>query len=117
MPFKHHLYLKCYNRDHASGNRELIDSNTNGKLTVVGGNTQIYGITVFVKTPKMAFQLGSLKINCIRTPCHTTDHICYYVRDGYESAVFTGSLHHTILFVVQCFRLVKNWIRIKIVGV
>ena len=37
------------------------------------------------------FQIGSLKVTCFETPCHTTGHVCYLVEgEGAEPAVFTG---------------------------
>ena len=37
-------------------------------------------------------QLGSLTVNCLETPCHTSGHICYYVNseDKTDKVVFTG---------------------------
>jgi hypothetical protein len=48
-------------------------------------------------------QLGSLLIQCLFTPCHTSGHICYFVRDkdATDPVVFTGRkwtnmhIHHT----------------------
>ena len=37
--------------------------------------------------------LGSLKIRCLSTPCHTKGHICYLVTSpGQTPVVFTGNL-------------------------
>lgn len=37
-------------------------------------------------------KLGSLTVNCLETPCHTSGHICYYVHneDKSNKVVFTG---------------------------
>ena len=36
-------------------------------------------------------QMGSLTIKVLHTPCHTTDHVCYYVTEGKRSSVlFSG---------------------------
>lgn len=43
-------------------------------------------------------QVGSLTVQCLFTPCHTTGHMCYYVEDtDNDPAVFTGNylLHLT----------------------
>ena len=38
------------------------------------------------------FKIGSLDVRAVATPCHTQDHICYYVEDKAKNqrAVFTG---------------------------
>lgn len=39
------------------------------------------------------FQVGSLHVKCLSTPCHTSGHICYFVSkpgSSEPSAVFTG---------------------------
>lgn len=39
------------------------------------------------------FQVGSLNVKCLSTPCHTSGHICYFVSKPGSSeppAVFTG---------------------------
>jgi glyoxylase-like metal-dependent hydrolase (beta-lactamase superfamily II) len=43
---------------------------------------------------KDTFSVGNLKVTAIHTPCHTQDHICYYVEDKAknERCVFTGSV-------------------------
>lgn len=83
-------------RDHAGGNKELINSNTNDQLTVIGGDDRIDGLTVMIDTHGVDLQLGSLNIKCLRTPCHTTGHVCYYVNDGQDDVVFTGYFYYTI---------------------
>ena len=37
-------------------------------------------------------QIGSLKVRCMFTPCHTSGHICYFITgpSGEQPAVFTG---------------------------
>lgn len=44
------------------------------------------------KTPKHGetFNLGSISIRGVHTPCHTQDSICYFMEDGNDRAVFTG---------------------------
>lgn len=85
-------------RDHAGGNKELISGNTNGQLTVIGGDERIDGLTVMVDKHGTNLQLGSLNIKCLRTPCHTTGHVCYYVNSGQEGVVFTGNFYYEIVY-------------------
>lgn len=80
-------------RDHAGGNKELIDGNTNDKLTVIGGDDRIDGLTVMIDKDGVDLHLGSLNIKCLRTPCHTTGHVCYYINAEQEGVVFTGSYY------------------------
>lgn len=43
--------------------------------------------------PAPLFQVGSLTVKCLSTPCHTSGHICYFVSkpsSSEPSAVFTG---------------------------
>jgi hydroxyacylglutathione hydrolase len=61
-------------------------------------------ITFFFNIKK---KVGSLKVTCLFTPCHTTGHICYYVEnigDGDAPAVFTGDT----LFVSGCGRFFEG---------
>lgn len=52
------------------------------------------------------FQLGSLAVRAVHTPCHTQDHICFYVEDkaNDQRAVFTGDT----LFVSGCGRFFEG---------
>jgi len=68
-------------------------------LTVIGGDVRIDGLTVMIDKQGVDLQLGSLNIKCLRTPCHTTGHVCYYVSAGQEGVVFTGTSYHTIIIV------------------
>lgn len=37
------------------------------------------------------FKIGNLDVSCLHTPCHTTGHICYVVKDTTgQQVVFTG---------------------------
>lgn len=92
--------MKC-NRDHAGGNKELISGNTSDPLKVIGGDDQIYGLTVKIDDHGIGLKFGSLDIKCLRTPCHTTGHVCYYVFAGQEGVVFTGKLfYNAIIFII-----------------
>lgn len=77
--------------DHAGGNKELVE--LFGKpLKVVGGDDRIGALTQKVSHGD-SFTVGSLKIECLFTPCHTQGHICYNVTSDdpeHKPAVFTG---------------------------
>lgn len=75
--------------DHAGGNEELLKLIT-GPITVYGGDERIGGLTNKVGHGD-TFKIGSLNVQCLFTPCHTSGHICYNVTgDGAEPVVFTG---------------------------
>ncbi|XP_041367358.1 hydroxyacylglutathione hydrolase, mitochondrial-like isoform X2 [Gigantopelta aegis] len=75
--------------DHAGGNEDLVK--LAGKTTVYGGDDRIEALTNKV-TGGDKFDIGSLKVKCLFTPCHTSGHICYFVTgpSGEEPIVFTG---------------------------
>lgn len=52
------------------------------------------------------FKIGNLDVTAIATPCHTQDHICYFVEDkqANKRAVFTGDT----LFVSGCGRFFEG---------
>ncbi|KAK7109822.1 hypothetical protein V1264_013803 [Littorina saxatilis] len=83
--------------DHAGGNEKLLE--TAGKLKVYGGDERIGALTNKV-TEGDQFNIGSLKVRCLFTPCHTSGHICYFITgpSGEEPAVLTGDT----LFVGGC---------------
>jgi hydroxyacylglutathione hydrolase len=57
-------------------------------LKIIGGK-DCEGVT---QTPSHGefFEIGSISVKGVHTPCHTQDSICYYMEDGAEKAVFTG---------------------------
>ncbi|GCB65989.1 hydroxyacylglutathione hydrolase, mitochondrial isoform X1 [Scyliorhinus torazame] len=84
--------------DHAGGNEELVMKVPD--LQVYGGDDRIRALTCRA-THKKTFQVGSLNVRCLFTPCHTSGHICYFVTKENSSeapAVFTGDT----LFVAGC---------------
>uniref|UniRef100_A0A8C5Q8S4 Hydroxyacylglutathione hydrolase, mitochondrial n=1 Tax=Leptobrachium leishanense TaxID=445787 RepID=A0A8C5Q8S4_9ANUR len=84
--------------DHAGGNEKLVKMVSG--LKVYGADSRIGALTQKV-SHLSTFQIGSLHVKCLFTPCHTTGHICYYVTkpSGSEQpAVFTGDT----LFVAGC---------------
>lgn len=75
--------------DHAGGNEDLVKKCTSA-LKVYGGDDRIGALTNKVGQDDV-INIGSLKIRCLFTPCHTTGHICYFVEaPSGEKTVFTG---------------------------
>lgn len=66
---------------------QLAHSEFSGKPIIGGKDCE--GVT---KTPSdgSSFNLGSIAIKALYTPCHTQDSICWYMTDGAEKVVFTG---------------------------
>ncbi|XP_053551058.1 hydroxyacylglutathione hydrolase, mitochondrial isoform X3 [Bombina bombina] len=84
--------------DHAGGNEKLVKMVSG--LTVYGGDSRVGALNRKV-SHLTTFQVGSLHIKCLFTPCHTSGHICYFVTKPSSSeppAVFTGDT----LFVAGC---------------
>lgn len=76
--------------DHAGGNQGLVSKFTGDKLSVYGGDDRIEALTDKVKQDT-SITIGSLKIRCLFTPCHTTGHICFFVEaPNGDKCVFTG---------------------------
>ncbi|TMS36012.1 hypothetical protein L596_003283 [Steinernema carpocapsae] len=83
--------------DHAGGTKKLAEA--------MGAEFPIYGFSDgrieslnHATEDQKSFKIGELDVTSLHTPCHTTGHICYYVRDAKEKAVFTGDT----LFVAGC---------------
>ncbi|XP_015677134.1 hydroxyacylglutathione hydrolase, mitochondrial [Protobothrops mucrosquamatus] len=84
--------------DHAGGNEKLVKMEPG--LRVCGGDSRVGALTQKV-SHLTTFQVGSLNVKCLSTPCHTSGHICYFVTKPNSSeppAVFTGDT----LFVAGC---------------
>ncbi|CAB3370917.1 Hypothetical predicted protein [Cloeon dipterum] len=91
--------------DHAGGNVDLVKSSA-GKLKVVGGDDRIGALTQKVSHGD-SFNIGSLKVKCLFTPCHTSGHICYFVESPQSEdppCVFTGDT----LFIAGCGRFFEG---------
>lgn len=75
--------------DHSGGNQKLTQLVSG--LEVYGGDDRIDAMTQRV-TQGTSLNIGTLKVQCLFTPCHTQGHICYFVthQDGSNPAVFTG---------------------------
>ncbi|KAK4238877.1 beta-lactamase-like protein [Achaetomium macrosporum] len=73
--------------DHAGGNAELL-SELGQSLEVIGGKD----CQKVTKTPKHGetFNIGSIAVKALHTPCHTQDSICFFMQDGDDKVVFTG---------------------------
>lgn len=75
--------------DHAGGNEELVKKCAS-TLKVYGGDDRIGALTNKIGQDDV-INVGSLKIRCLFTPCHTTGHICYFVEAPTgDKSVFTG---------------------------
>ncbi|XP_075035382.1 hydroxyacylglutathione hydrolase, mitochondrial isoform X1 [Mixophyes fleayi] len=84
--------------DHAGGNEKLVKMVSG--LKVYGGDDRVGALNQKV-SHLTTFQVGSLNVKCLFTPCHTSGHICYYVtkpNSSEQPAVFTGDT----LFVAGC---------------
>ena len=67
-------------------------------LPIIGGRD----CSKVTKTPAHGetFNIGSIKVKALHTPCHTQDSICFLFEDGNEKVVFTGDT----LFIGGKFR-------------
>lgn len=88
--------------DHAGGNEELNAKRPGMKF--YGADERIGALNTRIAHGD-TFQIGSLKVTCFETPCHTTGHVCYLVEgEGAEPAVFTGDT----LFAAGCGRFFEG---------
>jgi len=90
--------------DHAGGTEALSNAVTN--VTIYGGDAERIAAISKVLKHEDEFQVGSLKVKALRTPCHTSTHVCYFVTDDQknERAVFTGDT----LFIGGCGRFYEG---------
>jgi len=96
--------------DHAGGNDALVkevEKRTGIRIPVYGGDDRIGALTKQVQQGDTV-KLGSLEFECLFTPCHTTGHICYYLKSNnpamQKPAVFTGDT----LFIAGCGRFFEG---------
>ncbi|XP_011301371.1 hydroxyacylglutathione hydrolase, mitochondrial isoform X2 [Fopius arisanus] len=89
--------------DHAGGNTNMLEKFKD--VLIYGGDDRIDGIHKIVGHGD-SLEIGSLKVKCLATPCHTTGHICYVVnaQDDEPPSVFTGDT----LFVGGCGRFFEG---------
>ncbi|KAI7906218.1 hydroxyacylglutathione hydrolase [Cokeromyces recurvatus] len=93
-----------HHHDHAGGNTSFLKKLEPEKIKCYGGSEKVNGVNHIVKDNE-TIQLGSLSIRAITTPCHTMDHICYYVENNDDDrAVFTGDC----LFSSGCGRFFEG---------
>ncbi|GAA6002453.1 hypothetical protein JCM10207_001130 [Rhodosporidiobolus poonsookiae] len=85
--------------DHAGGNEKVVELYPGIKVYAGGENVSA---ATDVVSDGDKFKVGSLDVTAVYTPCHTRDHICYFVEDKEKDqrAVFTGDT----LFVFGCGR-------------
>ncbi|KAF1938505.1 Metallo-hydrolase/oxidoreductase [Clathrospora elynae] len=88
-----------HHKDHAGGNQEIINE---FHLQVIGGRD----CAMVSKTPahNTTFNIGSIKVTALHTPCHTQDSICFFFEDGEDRAVFTGDT----MFIGGCGRFFEG---------
>ncbi|GAA5983188.1 hypothetical protein JCM11641_006840 [Rhodosporidiobolus odoratus] len=89
--------------DHAGGNEKTVQLYPG--IKVYAGGAEVSAVTEVVKDGDR-FKIGSLDVTAVYTPCHTRDHICYFVEDKEknERAVFTGDT----LFISGCGRFFEG---------
>jgi len=91
--------------DHAGGNKELLSKAPD--VTIYGGDHRVYGVSdKSITRHGEMITLGSITVKFLHTPCHTTSHFCYYVKDENEAdaCVFTGDT----LFLGGCGRFFEG---------
>ncbi|GAA5901491.1 hypothetical protein JCM6882_006295 [Rhodosporidiobolus microsporus] len=89
--------------DHAGGNEKTKELYP--QIKVYAGGENVSAVTdVLADGDK--FKIGSLDVTAVYTPCHTRDHICYFVEDKEKNqrAVFTGDT----LFISGCGRFFEG---------
>jgi len=75
-------------------------------VKVLGGDARVEGITDTVKQGDV-INIGSLDVKVHFTPCHTTGHVLYEIKDSKDSApasLFTGDT----LFIGGCGRFFEG---------
>ncbi|VDD76735.1 unnamed protein product [Mesocestoides corti] len=91
--------------DHAGGNSKLIKA-LQSPIPVYGGSGRVEAVTKQVEHGDTITVGTGIKVTCLKTPCHTKDHICYYAcEDGQsDGCVFTGDT----LFLGGCGRFFEG---------
>lgn len=87
LHLRHSILTTHHHWDHAGGNKELLEKLPS--LACYGGSNNVDGANHIVKH-EQPIKVGSLEVLPLATACHTMDHICYYVNDNGDHAVFTG---------------------------
>jgi len=94
--------------DHAGGNEQFKKLQPQSKI--IGGDDRIACLDQKV-TEGTILQIGGLKIEVLFTPCHTTGHVLYFVKDEttvatqqQPPALFSGDT----LFIAGCGRFFEG---------
>lgn len=89
-------FITHHHWDHSEGTAEFKQI---FNVPIYGGDDRIEEMTKKLIHDEI-IKIGSLSIKSIHTPCHTTDHLCYYITDdnSEDSLVFTGDT----LFIGGC---------------
>ncbi|KAM0752273.1 hydroxyacylglutathione hydrolase [Meredithblackwellia eburnea MCA 4105] len=98
-----HLLTTHHHNDHSGGNEAFVKEFPEAR--VYAGSNKSFGANQLLKH-KDTFKIGSLDVTALHTPCHTQDHICYFVEDkaADERGVFTGDT----LFISGCGRFFEG---------
>ncbi|AGO11339.1 AaceriACR084Cp [[Ashbya] aceris (nom. inval.)] len=98
----HHHY------DHAGGNLAVTAAlKRDGVVVPVIAGSHTSPVSTDIPEHLQKYSLGgSIEVLCIRTPCHTQDSICYFMRDKKtgQQALFTGDT----LFTGGCGRFFEG---------
>lgn len=86
--------------DHAGGNDLLLETVSN--VPIYGGDDRIEAITIKLSHNEV-FQIDETVIQCLHTPCHTSGHVCYFIKCE-DPMCFTGDT----LFVGGCGRFFEG---------
>lgn len=104
-----HVLTTHHHADHAGGNSDFLKSFPDAQI--FGGSKQVEALNTAPLQHGDEIRVGNLVVRAIHTPCHTQDHICFYVEapegdegEGPRRAVFTGDT----LFVGGCGRFFEG---------
>jgi hydroxyacylglutathione hydrolase len=90
-----------YHSDHSAGNEEL--KRAFPSAAVYGYSDRTPAVSNLLRDGER-FSINGLSINALHTPCHTQEHLCYYVTEADDKAVFTGDT----LFSAGCGRFFEG---------
>ncbi|KAK4705307.1 hydroxyacylglutathione hydrolase, partial [Phenoliferia sp. Uapishka_3] len=83
------LLTTHHHNDHSGGNADFVQNFP--KADVYAGSDKAPGANKLLRNGDK-FKVGDIEVTALHTPCHTQDHICYFVEDKKtnERGVFTG---------------------------
>jgi len=97
-----HALTTHHHHDHAGGNSKLAPIFPG--IQVIGGDDRIPALTKKVGDGDH-FEIGNIAVKVFFTPCHTSGHVLYLVKQGNEAAsLFTGDT----LFIGGCGRFFEG---------